>query len=137
MYLISFPCLKNENLVHDLCTENLGVNKVFKVVCWFMVYKVANFHLMVATSGAEVVIIYMRRRPAGKWQVLNFHFWWKWDGLLKDSMPGTFLQFCSLLFHFQRIIGSWESKPAMLYFERCILYLRCCMWYFMVYFVIP
>ena len=52
-----------------------------------MVYKVANFHLMVATSGAEVVIIYMRRRPAGKWQFLNFHFWWKWDGLLKDSMP--------------------------------------------------
>ena len=48
---------------------------------------------------------------------------------------GTFLQFCSLLFHFQRIFGFWESKPTLLYFERCILYLRCCMWYFMVYFV--
>ena len=66
----------------------------------------------------------------------DFSRCYKWTGWM-DWITGTFLQFCSLLFHFQRIFGSWESKPAMLYFERCILYLRCCMWYFMVYFVIP
>ena len=47
--------------------------------------------------------------------------------------PSTFLQSSRP----QRIFGFWESKHTLLYFERCILYLRCCMWYFMVYFVIP
>ena len=52
---------------------------------------------------------------------------------LHPCWPSTFLQSSRP----QRILGFWESEPAMLYFERCILYLRCCMWYFMVYFVIP
>ena len=65
---------------------------------------------------------------------------WSWSSAISKLLPlsckpSTFLQFCSLLSHFQRIFGLWESKPAMLYFERCILYFRCCMWYFMVYFV--
>ena len=65
---------------------------------------------------------------------------WSWSSAISKLLPlsckpSTFLQFCSLLSHFQRIFGFWESKPLLLYFERCILYFRCCMWYFMVYFV--